>query len=446
MNMTARAFTASSFLDSVGINTHWTYPDTPYVLEYEGLLEFLTASGIRHVRDRFSDRIAELGGRGISTTVIADLDGNSNGGCGTVRKIVERIKAVNTSGDYIVAVEGPNEPDNFWPKHRKVYKGYGFLHGKRGFLTGAVEFQKDLYRAVKGDPETAGLPVIGFAVCPVHDPLGVSPNPLGEGELSPYADWGNIHSFPGNNPYNVPFPYAGLERYYWQSNFPSINLDEYPWALELYGPPYAPKPMAATEAGYATHRKGVSERVQAKYIPRLCCEYFRLGFKRTFIYELADEFEGGTGENPEAHYGLLRLDLTPKPAYTALKSLLRLLEDDGREFTPRSLDYELSVTGPGAYYRTDFLHHLLLQKSDGDLYFLLWHEISCEDVSVVPHRELNHPDMSVVLAVEGAVKRAVIYRYDSSWDLQPEELRERGGAFELGVPDSVVVLKLSLEN
>jgi hypothetical protein len=270
MNITARAFTTASFLDSVGINTHWTYADTPYVREFDRLLEFLRESGIRHVRDRLSDRIAELGGHGISSTVIADLDGNSNGGRGAVREIVDRIKAINASGKCIVAVEGPNEPDNSWPKHRKIYKGFGFLHGKRGFLTGAIEFQKDLYRAVKGDPETSALPVIGFSICPVHDPLGVSPNPLGESELSPYADWGNIHSFPGNNPYNVPFPYAGLERYYWQSNFPSINLDEYPWALELYGRPYAPKPMASTEAGYATHGKGVSEAVQAKYIPRLC--------------------------------------------------------------------------------------------------------------------------------------------------------------------------------
>ncbi|HVY55279.1 MAG TPA: hypothetical protein VHC46_05930 [Thermodesulfobacteriota bacterium] len=441
MKMDARAFPASSFLDSVGINTHLTYTDTPYVREFDCLLEFLRESGIRHVRDRLSDRIAELGGHGISSTVIADLDGNSNGGRGTVRRIVGKIKAINAAGRYIVAVEGPNEPDNSWPKHRKVYKGFGFLHGKRGFLAGAVEFQKDLYKALKSDPETSALPVIGLSICPVHDPLGLSPNPLGESELSPYADWGNIHSFPGNNPYNVPFPYAGLERYYWQSNFPSINLDEYPWALELYGRPHAPKPMAATEAGYATHIKGVSETVQAKYIPRLCCEHFRLGFKRTFIYELADEFDDG---DVEAHYGLLRLDLTPKPAYTALKGLLRLLKDEGKTTTTRCPDYQLTVTGPEGYYRTDFLHHLILQKSDGDLYFLLWHEISCEDVSVTPHRELSHPDMNVMLSLEVAIKRAVLYRYDSSWDLRPEELPVRGGGLEFGVPDSVVVLELSL--
>lgn len=430
----------------MGVNTHFTYPDTPYVYAYGRVRELLAASGIRHVRDRLSDRILELGGDGITTTVIADLEGNTNGGPATVRKIVERIKSINASGKCIAAVEGPNEPDNFWPRHGKVYKGFGFLHGGRGFVMGAVEFQKDLYRAIKSDPAISGLPVIGFAVYPVYDPLGMSPNPLGERELSPYADWGNIHSFPGNNPYNVPFKYAGLERYYWQSNFPSINLDEYPWALEVYAPPYAPRPMAATEAGYATHSKGVSEAVQAKYIPRLCCEHFRLGFKRTFIYELVDEFEDASGDEPESHYGILRRDLTPKPAYNALKSLLRLLNDEWTQFSPRCPEYQLSVTGPEEYYRTDYLHHVILRKSDGDLYFLLWHEISCEDVSLIPHRELRHPDMSVELAVEGAVKRAVIYRYDSSWNLEPRELQEKGGKLLISVPDSVAVLGLSLEN
>lgn len=54
--------------------------------------------------------------------------------------------------------------------------------------------------------------------------------------------------------------------------------------------------------------------------------------------------------------------------------------------------------------------------------------------------------MSVELAVEGAVKRAVIYRYDSSWNLEPRELQEKGGKLLISVPDSVAVLGLSLEN
>lgn len=446
MKKEAPLFTAATFLDSIGINTHWTYPDTPYVYAYEGVLKLLAESGIRHVRDGFSERIIELGKCGITTTVVADLEGNSNCGKGIVRKIVERIKSVNASGIYIDAVEGPNEPDNFWPKHKKVYMGYGYMHGRRGFIMGAIEFQKDLYRAIKSDPSTAGLCVIGFALCPVYDPLGLSPNPLAEHELAPYADWGNLHSYPGNNPYNVPFPYAGLDRYYWQSNFPSINLDEYPWALEVYAPPYSPKPMVATETGYPTHGGGMSEGVQARYIPRLCCEYFRMGIKRTYLYELIDEFKEENKEDPEAHYGLVRRDLTPKPAYTALKSLLDLLKDTREEFTPRTLDYEMSVTGPNGYFRTDFLHHLVLQKRDGDYYFLVWHEISCEDVSVVPHKELSHPDMIVNLVIKRSIKQAVQYSYDTSWNLIPREISGRGIALEFGVSDKITVIRLTLEH
>ncbi|MFI5322344.1 MAG: hypothetical protein ACHQ6U_02145 [Thermodesulfobacteriota bacterium] len=444
MKKAVHPFTAASFLDSIGINTHWTYPDTPYVYAYEGVLKLLAELGIRHVRDGFSDRIVELGKYGITTTVIADLEGSSNGGNGTIRKIIGRIKSINASGIHIDAVEGPNEPDNFWPKHKKIYKGYGHMHGRRGFIMGAVEFQKDLYRAIKCDPSTAGLCVIGFAICPVYDPLGLSPNPLSEQELAPYADWGNLHSYPGNNPYNVPFPYAGLERYYWQSNFPSISLDEYPWALEVYAPPFSPKPMAVTEAGYPTHVGGVSERAQAKYIPRLCCEYFRLGIRRTYIYELVDEFHEVNKEDPEAHYGLVRRDLTPKPAYTALKSLLHILKDSREEFVQRYIDYELSVTGSKDYFRTDFLHHLVLQKRDGDYYFLLWHEISCEDISVIPHKELSHPDMNVNLAIKRPIIQAVQYSYDNSWNLIPRELPAGANTLNFAVSDNATVLCITL--
>lgn len=440
-----QASTALSFIDSVGINTHWTYLEMPYGYAYRELLELLIESGIRHNRDGFSDRIIELGDKGISTTVIADLNGHSNGNLRTVFKIRDRIKSINKMGEYIVAVEGPNEPDNFWPKHKKVYKGYGYLHGRRGFLKGAVEFQKDLYEAIKSDPSTSGLPVIGLALCPLYDPLGLSPTPLKSGQLSRYADWGNFHPFPKNNPFNVPFPYAGLEKYYWDSNFPSINLDEYPWAFEVYAPPYYPKPMAATESGYSTHSKGVTERVQAKYIPRLCCEYFRLGIKRTFIYELVDEFKGDFEMDAESNYGLVRRDLSPKPAYFALKNLLRVLNDTSNNFVPGTLDYNVTVVDPGEYARTDFLHHILLQKSDRDFYLLLWHEISCEDVSVIPHRELFHPNLSVEIALTESIERAIIYSYDDYWNLTPSELSVSDNRLRFGVPDKVVVVQLKVD-
>lgn len=441
---TTQASSARSFIDSIGINTHWTYPEAPYGYAYGEVLGLLLDSGIRHNRDEFSERIPELGEKGVKTTLIADLPGHSNGGSRTVRKIRDRIKFINTSGRHITVVEGPNEPDNFWPKHRQVYKGYGYLHGRHGFLKGAVEFQKDLYTAIKSDPATSGLIVIGFALCPLHDPMGQLPNPLAAGELSEYADWGNFHPYPKNNPFNVPYPYAGLDKYYWQGNFPSINIDEYPYALEIYAPPYHPRPMAVTETGYSTYDRGVPEMVQAKYIPRLLCEYFRLGIKRTYLYELVDELKKSGETDPESNYGLVRRDLSPKPAYFALRSLTHLLKDTDDGFTPGSLEYRLSVTDPGGYFRTDFVHHVLLQKSGGDFYLLLWHEISCVDVSVIPRRELTHPDMPVELNVTGSITRAVIYGYDDSWSLTPSEIPVSGNTLRFGVPDRLVVVRLTV--
>ncbi len=58
-------------------------------------------------------------------------------------------------------------------------------------------------------------------------------------------------------------------------------MDEFPFAFDIYAPPFAPKPMA-TETGYSTFFDGPSEAAHAKYLPRLFCEYFRKGVQRTF--------------------------------------------------------------------------------------------------------------------------------------------------------------------
>jgi hypothetical protein len=65
------------------------------------------------------------------------------------------------------------------------------------FPGGAVQFMKDLYTAIKTDPDTQNLIIIGIA-------LGTTitydnpNNPLGnDGNLTNYVDWGNFHPYPG---------------------------------------------------------------------------------------------------------------------------------------------------------------------------------------------------------------------------------------------------------
>ena len=439
------ARSADVFVDSIGVATHWNYPNTPYGYAYKAVQDKLVESGIRHVRDGLSDRIQALGALGIKSTVVADIDNNSNGDIATVQRIKDQIKAANSSG-FIDAVEGPNEPDLFWMNFQKSYKGQGYQQGQAGISQGVIAFQQDLYTTLKSDPATAGLTVIGPALGVTYDPGAGMVNILGKGSLTNYVDWGNFHPYPGaGNPFSFPFPYGTIQKYYWQGSFPSVNLDEFPSSLDIYAPPFASKPMSATETGYATHAAGISETVHAKYIPRLLCEYFRLGIQRTYLYELIDEFADPQKTDPEANFGLLRHDVTPKPAYTALKSLIGLLQEKGigATFKPSSLDYTLTVGAMPGYDRTQYVHHLLLQKSNKDFYLVLWHEVANEDVSVTPHRQIAPPDMPATLTLRQPMQQAILYNYDAAWQLQPTAVAIANNTIQLNVPDKVIVLKLT---
>ena len=84
-------------------------------------------------------------------------------------------------------------------------------------------------------------------------------------------------------------------------------------------------------------------------------------------YELVDEFLDPAKTNPEAHFGLLRHDWSPKPAYTAMKNLLGLLSDPGPAFEPGSLP--VIVDGWPSDARV-----VTTQKRDGDFVLLLWRD------------------------------------------------------------------------
>jgi hypothetical protein len=130
------------------------------------------------------------------------------------------------------------------------------------------------------------------------------------------------------------------------------------------------KPVWATEAGFhnalraRSGQPGVSERVAAVYLLRTFLEHFRSGIARTYAYELLDEKPERAGRDPEQHFGLMRNDFTPKPAYTALRNLLDVVGRDGG--TPRLRPLRLGVSGP-AHPRS-----LVLQRADGTYVVALW--------------------------------------------------------------------------
>src|SRR5207249_12221368 len=92
---------------------------------------------------------------------------------------------------------------------------------------------------------------------------------------------------------------------------------------------------------------------------------------------------------PEQNFGLARFDMTHKPAYTAMKNTIALLQVPGATNTGGTLHYTL--TAPSS------VHHTLLQKSDGTTYLLLWNEVSSWNLTT--QSDINNTDLSVTVSL-----------------------------------------------
>jgi len=387
---TETARSADAFVDSVGVATHLSYYDTPYG-DYDGIVKpSLEASGIRHIRDELCPsedekvrRFNDLATIGVRSTLIMSPK------CITPEEAVAVVKSVAPS---IEAVEGPNEPNIFNPEL---------------FPDAIRTYQNALYAEIKGDPETASLPVLAPSLA-----YGTEDS----GELGPVAcDLGNMHPYQGGQ-----LPDSGLEA--------GIQA-----ALEVC--PGAP--FMATETGYnnavnaTSGQPGISEEAAAKYIPRTYLDFFRRGVVRTFIYEFIDEFEDPDLTNPEARFGMVRRDGSPKPAFVAVSNLLSLLADPGAEFTPDKLRY--AVNG-----NVTDLRQLLLQKQDGRHYLILW--VNARSYDPAADEDIRVPEQQVSLNFGRSVRRVNSYLPTRSAEVV--ETFNNPASVSLNVPDEPLVLEL----
>ena len=405
------ARSSDDFVDRIGVATHWGYGDTPYGYAYDKVKALLADSGIRHVRDGFGPRLPDLyQSHGIKATVIY--------GPGTPAPAI--VAQVKQNRDLIDMVEGPNEVDVF--ASSAAYEG-------KTFPQGPIAFQTDLYGALKGDPETRGVGVIAPSTARSDSNL----------KLAPLAaeDYVVMHSYAGGAP-----PETSLEGGYVPN---TLNAER------LLGAHAVWKPIVVTESGYHTAlnggggviagvQPGVSEAAQAKYLPRHFALYFNAGIARTITYEFCDEFEH-EDTNAEAAFGIVRRDLTPKPAYSALKNLIGLLNESHWDaaaqkwqrpaFRPRALDFTLTPLPT--------LRHTLLQKANGDYYLLIWQEVSSFDTG----RKLDvvNPPVPVTLTFRTPVVSAASYLPGQSAAVQ--QVWHDARTLTLSVPDEVLAVRLT---
>jgi hypothetical protein len=417
----ATARSASSFVDSIGINTHLRYYDTAYG-NYALIKQSLLDLGIRHIRDGGTDptwiqRINELGSLGIKSTLVID----PNIGVGPDASydikppgytVVNYVKNLVANG--VEAVEILNEFDLFSSLY--VYSRNGQPVTDNGWISYLRDFTRDVYTALNADPATANIPVIGPSFVYANSSSAV-------GDLSQWVDYGSFH--PYNNPKN---PGDG-----------SLAKDYY-----LRSTAFGNKPLIATEVGYSTGSalsdRPVTEAVQGKYLPRLFLESFNQGAPRTFSYELIDQ--KADPNNSENNYGILRSDGTPKPAYTALKNLISLLNDPlpapaipATPATPVVVPPATPTLGTLNYSiggNTQNIHHTLLEKRNGDFYLVLWLEVPSTDQPAVQNVTLNF---------NTPLGEATAYAPNQS--IAPVATFAAPTQLTLGVTDSPMVIKLS---
>lgn len=414
------AASADAFVDSIGICTHITTAVGPYSEAHiANVYAALAELGVRHIRaDVHSGTLYPSRSDYLYTTygIGSNMIVNKN-----LELSLSAQAQIFLTHDSIESMEGVNEPDNFATSYTDLL---GVAHtdsisGNIYDATRAVQYDFDSY---------LGATTKAFLSPAMMDPVRIQ-------FLAPIpADGNAIHCYPlGRLPTGYGFTNSVIGE---AKKLSSVS------------------PLIVTESGYhtATQYTGahayVSETAMGKYIPRMLVEYFNRGIKRTYTYELMDGGNDASGTNladKEENFGLLRYNFSHKPAFDVERNLINLLKEatwnpaskkwEGvrATFAPGALDYTLS----GA---PSTVHHLLLQKSDGTFYLILWQEVMSYNVNVTPHVDIVNATVPVQLTLNTAIRQADVYQPDVS--TLSSATYANPSTITLNVPDQLLIVKL----
>jgi hypothetical protein len=396
------------FLNSLGVNTH---ADQGYSAQaYVAPLRYL---GVRNIRDGGRNR-AGLIMLQRETGVRVDL----LGGAASYAIPIARILAATGA---LLAVEGPNEPNNF-PVTYNGRKG----GGTESWLP-VAELQRDLYQAVKSDPDLNRYPVFHVSEGGAEiDNVGLQflTIPAGSSTLLPegtrFADFANPHNYVSGHG-NVY-----LDNQAWHAADPTLNSRIWDGLWGEYGKTWRKGfagysdaeletlPRVTTETGWDSVGSPGGERVQGTVLVNTYLSQFKRGWKYTFIYELHDN-EGGNG-----HQGLLRDDWSPKPAAIYIHNLTTILADHSAVSDSGRLEY--AIQGQSAA-----IHDLMLRKNGSVFDLVIWGERvgGSESVKV----KLN----SVAETIE---------IFDVMVGEQPVEVKHNTAELSLDVSDHALILQI----
>lgn len=400
---------ASDFIGSVGLNTHFGQPHTPYATAFEVALPLLQDLGVRRLREDLGtdlrqgvdaaqyQRIRQAASKGFRFSLIC-FDGFNH----PVHIPTEMLEQIyDWSDGAIDYFEGPNEP----PIIRKA-------EGPKNLLA----YQTKLYEAAHRSAKLKKVGILG--------PSLIMSNITQSPPMSTVSDFGNIHPYPGPfNPENRNNP-GSLLGYIKNSTSLFQGLE-----------------FLVTETGYhsatetGSQHLPVTEAIKARYITRLLIWYFINGIRSTYVYEAISSFNRGNTD-PESNFGLLTHDLSPTPSYYAVKNLISCFTppNASRKISPPPLSVRVARGSPD-------LISAGFRRSDGVQLVALWRGTAGWDA----HSKIPLPRQSeqVVLEVSGRPRRIELQRFGDDGALSTSQVTPSSSQLELVINDQLTLAVFS---
>ncbi len=318
---------SETFVNSVGVGVHLKQRHSSY-LNYASVKKALLNLGIHHIRDNLSwdaRKYLDLNRAGIkvSATVPRGADTDAE-----LTKVIDNAKQWRPA---LSSIGGPNEYETT----------------VTGWASKLESFQSRLFKRVNSVTSLKSVPVLGPSLRTATDETLL-------GNISQYLDMGAIHAYPYGQT-----PEADAAAYVKNARITSGS-----------------KPIVVSETGMSNASDALrrqynlpySERAAGIYTPRLVLEYFRLGVKKTYLYQLLNEDNVGSLVPRNRYFGLLNKDFSPKPSFIEMRTLLKALADNGNAFTTRGLSYSISSGST--------LRKMLFEKSNGTYYIAVWRPVS----------------------------------------------------------------------
>ena len=429
---------SDEFVESLGISTKFGFCPGNLCDNYPEVKALLAELGIRYIRDipypepwRIRTDLSQDHGIQMLAESVRTwgkpLDSEN---------ISAQLDAIKSWGKMIVGIVGVNEYDNDVFHSCTRTPGCDPNWSEKSWPKSYRQFQQRLYEQVKTDPELRHLPV-------VLGPMAHLDNLEELDNLSTICDRGNDHSYPGA--WGKPAQESG-----WGEKETARSMDEVVEKVQQVCPG---KKLWITETGYdeATEKDLnkylVTRKAKAKYLPRIYANYFQQGqIEKTFLFELIDAIQTRTA------FGIIDVDLEPTPAYYGIKNMISLLGEATWNDQTQSWQYPDFQTNSLKYTlegdNTD-IEHLLLQKSDGTFYLLIWQEVYSYDNQL--GRDVVNPEREIRFKLsEATIKQANKYRLynenNPSAELSPSHTWTNVSALPLSVPDHILVLEFVLKD